>query len=419
VLALRRDCLRKPAWRDKHVGRGFGVAAGVILLLAGYPLWVQFFGPLTQSGSPFLLDFFKDDLSGLVVPSALMLFHTAASAQAAANFQAQLPEYLAYLGVPLIIVLVVASIRFWRLPVIRALAVTWLVTEVFSLGGTLLAAGHEYGWIKLPWYWVQSLPLLQSVIPDRFSIVADGAAAALLAFAIDAAVPVAAALAATGQRGLASEWPVPGGFASLAGRVLASIGRRPLAVVMPCAVLAILPLIPRPLPDTAATPLPAGWTTVFAELHLPADAPVLVVPIPQASFTSPLRWQADTGEPSSMVGGYFMGPAWNGHAYVDGNGTPPAGLYLNQLWRLSAGAIPSGLSAQLPPQGAVDSGTYVSLKAVTDTQMRAQILAWHAAAVVAVTTADTQLARYLDVILGQPSVASGDMLAWRTPITSS
>jgi len=27
-----------------------------------------------------------------------------------------------------------------------------------------------------------------------------------------------------------------------------------------------------------------------------------------------------------------MGPAWDGHAYIDGNGTPRAGLYLNAMW---------------------------------------------------------------------------------------
>jgi hypothetical protein len=71
------------------------------------------------------------------------------------------------------------------------------------------------------------------------------------------------------------------------------------------------------------------------------------------------------------------------------------------------------LSAQLPPQSAVDSGTYVGLKAVTDTQLLAQLQAWHPAAVVAVTTPGSPLAKYLGVILGHPTVTAGDILAWR------
>ena len=46
--------------RRAPAGAGLAVAAGVTLLLCGYALWVQFFGPLTQSGTAFLLDFFKN-----------------------------------------------------------------------------------------------------------------------------------------------------------------------------------------------------------------------------------------------------------------------------------------------------------------------------------------------------------------------
>jgi len=374
-------------------GRGFAVAFGVTLVIAGYPLWMQFHGPLPQSGSPFTLDFFKNDLSGLVVPSPLMLFRTSGSVAFASNFQGQLPEYLAYLGVPLIAVLLVGTVRFWRRPAVRACAVAWLVTEALSLGGTLLAAGHEYAHVKLPWYWVQSLPLLSSVIPDRFSIVADGAAAALLAFVIDAAVPV------------------------VRDRLPRSLGtgRKPLIAVMSCAALAVLPLVPRPLPPTDVTPLPPGWTAAFAALHLPADANVLVVPIPAATFTSPLRWQAQSGQPSAMVGGYYMGPAWNGHAYIDGDGTPPAGLYLNALWKYSAMSIPAGLSAQLPPDASLLAGKPVPVQVVSDTQMRAQLAAWHLSAIVAVTVPSSMLGKYLAVILGHPAVVTGDIMAWREP----
>ena len=38
--------------RVKTLAGGLGIAAGVLAVLAGYPLWVQFFGPLYQHGSP-------------------------------------------------------------------------------------------------------------------------------------------------------------------------------------------------------------------------------------------------------------------------------------------------------------------------------------------------------------------------------
>jgi hypothetical protein len=303
VLAVSRP--RQVAGQVKTLAVGLGVAACVTAVIAGYPLWVQFFGPLSQQGSPFTTDFYKNDLAGFVVPSSLMLFHTAGSAAAAARFQGQLPEYLGYLGGPLLVVLVLAAIRFWRLLPVRVCAVTWAVLGVFSLGGTLLAGGHEHSWIKLPWYWLQGLPVLSAALADRLSIVADGAAAAVLAFSFDAAVVAFSAYAAGRLPRLASGW-------------------RPAAVVMCCAALAVLPIVPKPLPAAAATPLPAGWSAVFASLRLPASATVLVVPMPMSGFTEPLRWQADTGQPGALVGGYYMGPDGHGRARTDGRGLPPA-----------------------------------------------------------------------------------------------
>jgi hypothetical protein len=106
VLAASRPSAVPAAAR--RVAAGLAVAAGVTAVIAGYPLWVQFFGPLRQHGSPFTLDYFKNDLSSFVVPSSYQLFHTAGSAAAAARYQGQLPEYLGYLGWPLIVVLVLA-----------------------------------------------------------------------------------------------------------------------------------------------------------------------------------------------------------------------------------------------------------------------------------------------------------------------
>ena len=394
VLAASRP--RRVAGQVRAVAVGLATAAGVTAVVAGYPLWVQFFGPLQQHGSPFIPDFFKNDLAGFVVPSALMVFHTAGSAAEAANYQGNLPEYLGYLGWPLLVLLALAAVRFWRRLPVRATAVTAVVLGVFSLGGTLLASGHEHAWLKLPWYWLQGLPMLSAVLPDRFSILADGAAAALLAFSLDAAATTLAAYAARSMR-----------VTRLAS------GRRPALVVMSVGVLAVLPILPKPLPVAAATPVPPGWSAVFAPLKLPASAPVLVVPVPMSTFTEPLRWQADTGEPGSLVGGYFMGPAWDGRAYIDGNGTPQAGRYLNFLWAESGGGLPAWMGAGIPPSAYTRPGTLAPVKAVSLEQMRAQIAAWRVAAIVAVVRQNSVLGWYLTVLLGPPQVTAGDVLAWR------
>jgi hypothetical protein len=410
VLAASRPRAVRGAVR--RVAGGLGVAAGVTLVIAGYPLYVQFFGPLRQHGSPFTADFFKNDLSTFVVPSSLQLFHTHASAAAALRFQGELPEYLGYLGWPLIVVLVLGAIAFWRRLPVRTAAVACAVLGVFSLGGTLMLGGHGHPAIKLPWYWLQGLPLLNAALPDRFSLVADGAAAALLAFAVDAAIPAFAAFATRPRRlGWRPGLGLPGpGLPGLGLPRLAS-GWRPAAAVLAVAGLAVLPIVPAPLPAVTANPVPPGWQAAFTALRLPSSASVLTVPVPMSTFTEPLRWQATTGQPGSLVGGYFIGPAWNGRSYIDGSGLPAAARYLNLIWACSPAALPTTVKAEVPAGACQET----NVKGVSPAKMRDQIKAWRVSAVVAVTTPGSILAQYLTSLLGTPSVVSSDVLAWRVP----
>jgi hypothetical protein len=359
VLAASRP--REFARRIPGTLAGYGVAAGLVLVVCAYPLWVQFFGPLHQHGSAFTPDFFKNDLAGLVTPSRLTLFHTAGSAAAAAKYQGGVPEYLSYLGWPLLLVLAVIAVAGWRHLAVRLAAVTFAVLEIFALGGSLMVGGSGRPGILLPWHWLGSLPLLDAVLPDRFSILADGAAAVLLAFGAD----------------LARRRPW------VARRSAGS------ALVTAVTVLAVLPIVPRPLPEAAASRPPAGWSASLAALHLPAGARVLVVPIPSATFTEPMRWQAGTGQDIDLIGGYFTGPGPGGQAYIDGGVTSPSELYLNVLW--NGGTIP-----RVPSRAEVDS----------------QLAQWDPAAVLAVTGPHSRLGEYLIGLLGPPAIEDGDILAW-------
>jgi hypothetical protein len=167
--------------------------------------------------------------------------------------------------------------------------------------------------------------------------------------------------------------------------------------------------VPRPLPAGYDPSVPTGWTAAFAALRLPAGAHVLVLPIPVSTFTEPLRWQADTGEPSSMVGGYFMGPGASGRAETDGSGLPPAGAYLNRLWAQSS----TGDGATGDAVAGISPGTAPAIP--TGTQMREQFAVWDAAAIVAVTADHSALGRYLTGLLGPPAFSAGGILGWRLP----
>jgi hypothetical protein len=366
---------------DQVLGLASGImtAAGVFILIAGYPLWTQFTGPLVEHGSPFLIDFYKNDLEGLVQPSRLMLVHSSASAHFADQYPGGGAEYLGYLGWPLLLGLAWAAVALWRMLAARVLAVTFLVLEVCALGGTLLSGGHVHGWLKLPWYWVEGLPLASSAVVDRFSVIADGCAAALLALVIDAA-----------WQSVRPEWAARSRLAARAAIGLAT-------------AITVVPVLPAPLPTAAVAGVPAGWVHVLTDLRLPEGAGVLTVPVPTASFATPMRWQADTGLPTSVVGGAFIGPADGGQAFVGAYGLSKTAQYLNWLWQGSGtGSFnPAGLQASgMVPQPA---------------QAVAWIKATQVSAVVAVTSPGSPLATYLNSLLGPPAEHSGGVLGWTVP----
>ena len=302
-------------------------------------------------------------LGAFVNPQAQLLFHTASSAAYAASHGADAAEYVAYLGPPLLILVAGVAIRYWRDLRVRAAAVIWAVLEALSLGvnGPLL-----------PFHWLQGLPLLGDMLPSRMSISADGAAAAVLAFGLDLALSSAPRTAAAGTR---------------RGVPL----RRAVPVVV--ALLAVLPLVPRPVAAVTAAQVPAGWDTVFARLQLPPNASVLVVPAPYSQQGEAMLWQADTGQPGGLVAGWFIGPLPSGHAVPS---------YWGPGFTL-APCCASTRYGRAPPQATA-----------APRPSRAALSYWHPAAVVADTSPGAPLGRFLIGILGQPATQDGQMLGWRS-----
>ena len=364
VLALSRP--RAVPRLLRPAASGLGIAVGTWLLLAGRGLWIEFVGPLHEHGSAFLFDFYKNDVTGFITPSGSLLFHTAGAAAQAARYQGGPPEYLAYLGVPLIIVLAGTAVLGWRRLQVRAVAVCLIALELLSLGAHPLVSGTVHPGAILPWQWIGHLPLISAVLPDRLSLVADGAAGALIAFAFDMA------LSAVRRNADASR-----------ARTIALAGALVTAV-------SVVPLIPLPLRTEPTAGLPAGWTAAFVSLHLSPGARVLAVPVPTATLTDAMRWQAESGERISLNAGYFEGPASNGQAYVEGGGLPPLAYYLDNLW---TGSAPG--------------------PAPTPAEAAAALSGWNPTAVVAVVGNRPALKSYLTAILGQPSFTRGQVLVWR------
>jgi hypothetical protein len=355
-----------------------GAAAGVTaLVLCGRALWVQFHA--AHASGAYNVVSHHGRLTHLytipyvfVVPSNQVLIRNGWSIGVVARYPQPTTEYLAYLGIPLIIVLLAAGICYWRVLPIRVAFLTFLLLELLSLGGQPIG---PYPGAGLPWYWLQGLPMLSSTLPDRLSILADGAAAAVLAFALDRVRARSAVLGPGAVALLRERWRTPG-FAAVA-----------------VAVVALLPLFPLPYSPTTVAMAPAGYVQAIQSLHLSKNATVLIVPIPNGGVTRPMRWYAEHALPQHMIGGDFIDAAAKGRESRSGRAAETVvGQYLNSLWVKAANPSP-------PP---------------TEAQVRAQMAAWKPAGVVADALPSTPIGKYLLKIFGPPTARFGRCLVWLT-----
>jgi hypothetical protein len=373
----------------RHKIIGLGSAAFVALVLCARGLWVQFHGVSLAKGGADNEVSHNGVLTHLytipyawVVPSGRFIFHTYALNQIANNYPQPNAEYLAYLGIPLILILLVAGIYFWHVLRIRIAFGTFLLLEILSLGGQPIG---PYPGKLLPWYWVQDLPMLKSVLPDRLTILAAGAAGAVLAFALDETL---------------KRWRASG--KARADTIL----HNPLIVCYGLAIVALLPLIPIPYGPAQVPTVPSGYSTTLAQLKVPTDDPVLVVPVPNGGLTDPLRWYADRGQPERIIGGDFIDASAAGRASRAGRaGVTTLTTYLYDLWH--------GTRPQYMPKPACTSLTEQTPCVPTRSQVVAQMAAWKPGAILANCSLASELGQYLVREFGLPQARNGDFVGWR------
>ena len=369
VLAVGNRSRIRAAVRPAAVG--LGAAATVTLLLSGRALWVQFVGPATEHSSPWQVSKYGNTLSDFVSVPVGLVFHGRPAIAGPIS-----AEDLAYLGWPLLIAVAAATICFWREARIRVAGITVFLLELLSLGSHPLRIGPWYlTGAALPWHWLAHLTLLDQALPNRLSIEADAAVAAVLAFSVDL---------------LRQRLP--------AGR---------LRLLVPAAAaLVLLPALPLGLRTANVGGPPPSWQRVLARLHLPAGAPVLVL---ASSRLAEMQWQAIANEPISIVGGFCITSAASGNAInlpqghaslcsSRGTLTPQQRTTTDELNRLADGTSRAG------------PGRPVLATAIRE---------WHATAVITTDGDSGNLTHYLQSFFGVPAAQSGQVLAWRKTGTAS
>jgi hypothetical protein len=256
------------------VVRTLGVAAVAAVVVLAYPTWLQFFAPghLVIHGAVHGTDTYVSDLANFVIPTVAQLISPQSAVNISSHFSGNASEWDAYLGIPLLLLLVVATIRFWGIPIVRTAGIVALVIAICSLGADLHVAGHQLS-VPLPWWIPAHLPVLENVLPARLMIYVYLAAAITFAFLLRIMWLLRSSLALNAIVGL--------------------------AVLLP-----IVPVLPAPA-TTLRTRAPFTSETSARAL---AGANVLFEPFPGVDFPQALLWQRTANYTFTMLGGYVIGP---------------------------------------------------------------------------------------------------------------
>ncbi|HEX9999983.1 MAG TPA: hypothetical protein VGB74_05990 [Actinoplanes sp.] len=279
----------------RHFGAGLGVAAVVAVGLLAYPLWFQFTGPGNYHGQPFAPDKYATDLLSI---GAFARQSLAGNAALARQLSVSATEDNTFFG-PVGLAMIIASVVVLRHSVAaRAAAIAALVLLVVSMGPTLQAAGHSTG-IPLPFGLVTHAPIIDLVSVTRFAMVPATIAGVLLALATD------------------------------------QVRRRPPSrqrLWQVGLVLALVPLLPKPLPTVTADPLPAFITQDLWRPYVTGGRSVVPVPLPDVTTgRTAMRWVGLTRLEFPVPRGYFMGPV-NPPADHTGSWNAPRRYTSDLLW---------------------------------------------------------------------------------------
>jgi hypothetical protein len=312
VLVLVALFPRQVRGRVGYALLAFAAAAVVFATLAAWPLHFQLTGPQHVSGDLHVVDKLATDLYGPVVPNWIQAIAPDAAVRLSASFPGNPAEINGYLGIPLVLIIVFTAVRWWRAPVVRVAALLFLVPLILSMGARLFVGGHRTG-IPLPWAAIDSLPLLESAVPNRFMLLTDLFAGLLLALFVDRV------------------------------RAWATVPKLGALVMAGAACLALLPRGPL---GGVPVEVPAFFTGREVD-RIPEDSVALLAPFPKAANAAPMFWQAMADLRFRIPGGYFVGPDPNGKPRYGANARPLSGWMakIRSGWR--SPSLKPALRAQL------------------------------------------------------------------------
>ncbi|WP_309238369.1 hypothetical protein [Actinoplanes aureus] len=276
---------------------GLAVAAATSFALLAYPLWYQFFGPGNYHGQPFSPSDYVTDLASLVFFARQSLAGYGALTR---EMSVSATEDNTFFGPAGLVMIIVATVMLWRSVAARSAAIAGLVLLLMSMGPELRVFGHDTG-IPLPFGLISHVPVIDLVSVTRFAMVPATVAGVLLALAADRI------------------------------RQYPPRRRRWFWIGM---VLALVPLIPKPIPVVAGDPMPPFLTEGIWRRYVPEGRTLVTVPLPEVTTgRTGMRWVTLSNFDYATPRGYFMGPADPPHDDT-GSWRAPVRFTSDLLWRV-------------------------------------------------------------------------------------
>ena len=375
LAGLRPDQVRI---RAAHVLKVLGVAAGMLTLVAVWPLWMQFLGPQAVHGTLASSNVFVTDVAGFVLPTSLQAIAPPALTAVTDRFSGSQYEAGAFLGLPLLALLVFTAVRWWRVAAVQVASMLALLAACLSLGVTLHLGGVTTGIpagllalaflavgrmrvgrltpviFGLGWAGLATVPLLHNVVPSRLMLYVFLFASLLLSVLVD-------------------RWD----FASRPRTMAAGA----------IAVLALLTLLPRIPFATSLADVPAFFSA-GAVSTLPTNSVVLVVPYAHELESRAMLWQLSADLRFKMPEGYANRP---------GPALDPAPTMLgHDLMAMQHGAPAPQVSTAYR------------------TAALAELRRWQVQAVVLGPMAgEGRVVEFLTALMGTPPTQDGGVYLWR------
>lgn len=277
--------------------KGAAGALAVAVPLLAYPLWFQFKGPQSYTGSPWPPSHYPANLKSYLYYSP---FAWGGSTSTITTLTPGTNEATAFIGIPLLALALVIVVWRRKDAAVRTAALAAVIVAFCSLGVKPTFGKHTL-LSSSPWSLVTNLPGFDQSLPVRLSL----AVFPLIAYILVVGMAEAA------RRSRAAFWGV--------GIVVAA---------------ALAPMVPSPLAVQDRVPNPTFFTAGLWRQCMPSGGTLFAFP-----FGEPLmQFAATANDQFAIVSGSYLGPAAGSHVFgwptdrptqalltsVDDSGTVPA-----------------------------------------------------------------------------------------------